>query len=316
MKVTRGLADHKRTPYPVLTIGNFDGQHRGHAALLQAVVHEATQQGGTPIALTFDPHPITVLFPGTVLRFLMTMEEKLACFQKAGIEEVIFVEFTQAFAALTPEEFVFRVLRDGIGVRDVFVGEQFAFGKGRTGRMDDLVRLGSNAGFHVHPVPAIRIEGDVVSSTRIRTLVQAGDVRRAAHFLGRPYALDGTVRTGAGRGEKLGWPTANLRLPPDRVIPVDGVYATRTLWNKRILESVSYIGTRPTFGSGERLLEVYLLDEQVNLYGERIHVQFVERLREDRVFSTPEELSACIDLDVTRARETLKAASHAESDVS
>ncbi len=244
------------------------------------------------------------------------MEEKLACFQKAGIEEVIFVEFTQAFAALTPEEFVLRVLRDGIGVRDVFVGEQFAFGKGRTGRMDDLVRLGSNAGFHVHPVPAIRIEGDVVSSTRIRTLVQAGDVRRAAHFLGRPYVLDGTVRTGAGRGEKLGWPTANLRLPPDRVIPVDGVYATRTLWNKRILESVSYIGTRPTFGSGERLLEVYLLDEQVNLYGERIHVQFVERLREDRVFSTPEELSACIDLDVTRARETLKAASHAESDVS
>ncbi|MBD0316867.1 MAG: riboflavin biosynthesis protein RibF, partial [Nitrospiraceae bacterium] len=297
MKVTRGLADHKRTDYPVLTIGNFDGQHRGHAALLQAVVQEAARQGGTPIVLTFDPHPITVLSPGTVLRFLMTMEEKLVCFQKAGIEEVIFVEFNTAFAALSPEEFVFRMLRDGIGVRQLFVGEHFAFGKGRTGRMDDLVRLGLNAGFQVHSVPAVRIEGEVVSSTRIRTLIQDGDVRRAALFLGRPYALDGTVRTGSGRGEKLGWPTANLRLPPDRVIPADGIYATRTLWNKRMFESVTYVGTRPTFGPGERLLEVYLLDEQVDLYDERLHVQFVERLREDRVFSTPEELSACIDSD-------------------
>ncbi|HJU06116.1 MAG TPA: riboflavin biosynthesis protein RibF [Nitrospiraceae bacterium] len=315
MKITRGLADHKRTDYPVLTIGNFDGQHLGHAALLQAVVQAAARHGGTPIALTFDPHPITVLSPGTVLRFLMTIEEKLACFQKAGIEEVIFVEFNRALAALAPEEFVFRVLRDGIGVRHLFVGEQFAFGKGRAGRMDDLVRLGSNAGFQAHAVPAVRVEGEVVSSTRIRTLVQAGDVRRAALFLGRPYALEGTVRTGSGRGEQLGWPTANVDLPPDRVIPADGVYATRTFWHKRSFDSVSYIGTRPTFGSGERLLEVYLLDEQVNLYDEWIHVQFIERLREDRVFNTPEELSACIDADVSLARETLKAAPRAGSDV-
>jgi riboflavin kinase/FMN adenylyltransferase len=315
MKVTRGLAEHKRTPYPVLTIGNFDGQHLGHVALLQAVVQEAAQHGGTPVALTFDPHPITVLFPGTVLRFLMTMEDKLARFQEAGIEEVIFVEFNTAFAALTPAEFVFGVLRDGIGVRELFVGEHFAFGKGRTGTMSDLVRLGTTAGFRVHAVPAIRVDGDVVSSTRIRTLVQAGDVRRAARFLNRPYVLSGTVIAGADRGKKLGWPTANLRLPPDRVIPADGVYACRTSWNRRTFESVSYIGTRPTFGAGERLLEVYLLDKQVNLYDEHIRVQFVDRLREDRVFQTPEELSARIDLDVTLAKETLKAISPSRSDL-
>ncbi len=315
MKVTRGLAEHKRTPYPVLTIGNFDGQHLGHVALLQAVVQEAAQHGGTPVALTFDPHPITVLSPGTVLRFLMTMEDKLARFQEAGIEEVIFVEFNTAFAALTPAEFVFGVLRDGIGVRELFVGEHFAFGKGRTGTMSDLVRLGTTAGFRVHAVPAIRVDGDVVSSTRIRTLVQSGDVRRAARFLGRPYVLSGTVIPGVDRGKKLGWPTANLRLPQDRVIPADGVYASRTWWNRRTFEAVSYIGTRPTFGAGERLLEVYLLDEQVNLYDEHIRVQFVDRLREDRVFQTPEELSARIDLDVTLARETLKAISPSRSDL-
>ncbi|MGH7232236.1 MAG: bifunctional riboflavin kinase/FAD synthetase [Nitrospiraceae bacterium] len=306
MKITRGLADHKRTRYPILTIGNFDGQHRGHAALLDAVVQAASRTGGTPIALTFDPHPITVLSPGTALRFLMTMEEKLACFQESGIEEVVFVEFNKAFAALTPAEFVLDVLREGIGVRELFVGEQFAFGKGRSGTMEGLVQLGSQAGFRVHAVPAIRMDGEVVSSTRIRSLVQAGDVRRAAQCLGRPYALDGSVMTGSGRGEQLGWPTANLPLSPDRVIPADGVYATRTVWNKRMFESVSYIGTRPTFGPGERLLEVYLLDEQVSLYDEQIRVQFVERLREDRVFRTPAELAAGIDLDVARAREILK----------
>ncbi|MBD0304950.1 MAG: bifunctional riboflavin kinase/FAD synthetase [Nitrospiraceae bacterium] len=309
MKVTRGLAAYKRTPFPVLTIGNFDGQHRGHAALLQAVRQAAAADSGSPIALTFDPHPMTVLSPGTALRFLMTMEEKLDCFQEAGIDQVVFLEFNPAFAALTPEEFVLEILRDGLGTRKLFVGEHFAFGKRRAGTLDDLIRLGAQAGIDVHAVPAVRVDGEVVSSTKIRTLIQDGEVSRASRFLGRVYSLDGIVIPGAHRGQELGWPTANLRLPLDRVIPADGVYATTTVWNKRSYESVSYIGTRPTFGPNERLLEVYLLDERADLYGEQICVQFVERLREDRVFNTPEELSACIHLDVTLARKTLKGAS-------
>ncbi|MEK6525391.1 MAG: bifunctional riboflavin kinase/FAD synthetase [Nitrospirota bacterium] len=314
MKITRGLADHKRAQHPVLTIGNFDGQHRGHLALLRSIVDTATSKRGTPIVLTFDPHPLTVLKPGVDLLLLTTMDEKLTRFQDAGVEEVLFLEFNQAFAALTPDEFVFRILRDGIGVRDLFVGEHFAFGKGRAGRTADLLRLGAQSGFQVHPVPAMRVDGEVVSSSRIRMLVQAGDVRGAARCLGRPYALSGPVVRGERRGQVLGWPTANLRLPQGRVIPADGVYATTIVWNKRPYDSVTYIGTRPTFGSGERLLEVYVLDEQVHLYGEDIRVQFVERLRGDVTFATAEELSARIDLDVTHARETLRAASRSVTD--
>lgn len=314
MKITRGLADHKRAQHPVLTIGNFDGQHCGHLALLRSIVDTATSKRGTPIVVTFDPHPLTVLKPGVDLLLLTTMDEKLTRFQDAGVEEVLFLEFNQVFAALTPDEFVFRILRDGIGVRDLFVGEHFAFGKGRAGRTADLLRLGAQSGFQVHPVPAMRVDGEVVSSSRIRMLVQAGDVRGAARCLGRPYALSGPVVRGERRGQVLGWPTANLRLPQGRVIPADGVYATTIVWNKRPYDSVTYIGTRPTFGSGERLLEVYVLDEQVHLYGEDIRVQFVERLRGDVTFATAEELSARIDLDVNRARETLRAASRSATD--
>jgi len=314
MKITRGLAGHRRAAHPVLTIGNFDGQHRGHLALLQTVAETAASKGGTPMVLTFDPHPVTVLKPGTKLLLLTTPEEKLARFEAAGIEEVLFLEFNRAFAELTPDQFVLKVLKDGIGVRDLFVGEHFAFGKGRAGRTADLIRLGAQYGFQVHPVSPLRVDGEVVSSSRIRTLVQAGDVRAAARCLGRPYALAGPVVPGERRGQALGWPTANLRLPEGRVIPADGVYATTAMWNERLYDSVAYLGTRPTFGPGERLLEVYLLDEQVQLYGEEIRVQFVERLRGDLTFSKPEELAAHIDRDVHQARETLKAVAQSFTD--
>jgi riboflavin kinase/FMN adenylyltransferase len=315
MKVIRGLANHERAPHPVLTIGNFDGQHRGHHALLRTVAKAAAAAKGTSMVLTFDPHPVKVLVPGADLRLLTTLGEKLRRFEEAGIAEVLFLEFDRAFAAFSPDEFVMRILRDGIGVRDIFVGEHFAFGKGRAGRMADLVRLGGQAGFRVHPVQPVRVDGEVVSSTRIRTLIQAGDVRGAARCLGRYYELSGPVVHGENRGQALGWPTANLRLPEGRVIPADGVYATLTQWRERSFDSAAYIGTRPTFGPGERLLEVYLLDQQANLYGEEICVQFVERIRDDLTCRTAEELAARIDLDVAKAREALRAQPQAVADV-
>jgi riboflavin kinase/FMN adenylyltransferase len=315
MKVTRGLAEHKRAPYPVLTIGNFDGLHLGHQALLSTVVETASASRGTPIVLTFDPHPVTVLKPDIDLRLLTTIEDKLARLQRAGIEEVLFLPFDHALASLMPDEFVRRILRDGIGVRELFVGEHFAFGKGRAGRIADLVRLGRVSGFLVHPVQPVHMDGDVISSSRIRQLLQAGDVRAAARCLGRPYELSGPVIQGAGRGQALGWPTANLHLPRGRVIPADGVYATNTIWKKQSFESVSYIGTRPTFGAGERLIEVYLLDQRTDLYDQDIRVQFVERLRGDLAFTTAAELAARIDLDVKLAREALKGAIPSTTDV-
>jgi riboflavin kinase/FMN adenylyltransferase len=314
MKISRSLAHHHPAAYPILTIGNFDGLHRGHQALLKSVVQTAVKKSGTATVLTFDPHPITVLSPATPLRLLTTMEDKLTRFQEAGIEQVFCIPFDKVFAAFTPEAFVCKVLKDQIGVRELFVGEQFAFGAGRSGRMTDLARLSKPAGFVVHAVPPIRVEDEVVSSTRIRTMVQAGEVHRAARFLGRPYDLAGTVVHGEQRGQALGWPTANIRLPLHRVIPADGVYATTAVCKGRILDSVTYIGTRPTFGDGERLLEVYLLDEQMDLYGQEMSVRFLERLRGDQVFATPEELSRQIAIDVLQARDAVKAAAQIVED--
>lgn len=310
MKVTRGLARHQSAPHPVLTIGNFDGQHLGHVALLRQVVETAAARTGTPMVLTLDPHPVTVLAPHADLRLLGTMEEKLARFEAMGIQEVLLLEFNAELAAWPPEAFVRRILKDGIGVKDLFVGEHFAFGKNRAGRIADLQRLAPEAGFTVHPVRPVLVDGQVVSSTRIRQLIQAGAVGTAARFLGRPYALGGPVVSGERRGRELGWPTANLRLPAQRVIPADGVYATAMRWEARTLDSVAYIGTRPTFGTGERLLEVYVLDEEVDLYGQDIQVQFVERLRGDEQFDSAEALAARIERDVQQAREKLKPFSH------
>lgn len=310
MKVTRGLPRHQSVPHPVLTIGNFDGQHLGHLALLRQVVETATARKGTPMVLTLDPHPVKVLAPHVDFRLLGTMEDKLARFEAMGIQEVLFLEFNAELAACSADEFVSRILRDGIGVRDLFVGEHFAFGKNREGRMADLQRLAPEAGFTVHAVRPVLVDGQVVSSTRIRQLIQSGDVRTAARFLGRPYALGGAVVSGERRGRQLGWPTANLRLPAERVIPADGVYATAMLWKERRLESVAYIGSRPTFGTGERLLEVYVLDEEVALYGQDIQVQFVERLRGDEQFDSADALAARIELDVRQAREKLKPSPH------
>jgi riboflavin kinase/FMN adenylyltransferase len=276
---------------------------------LQSVVDAAAAAAGTPMVLTFDPHPITVLKPDVDLRLLTTMAEKLECFCEAGVQEVIFLEFSATLAGLTPDEFVGQILRDRIGVLDLFVGENFAFGKGRRGTLATLLQWGPQAGFRVHPVPAVRVDGEVVSSSRIRRLLQEGDVRTAARCLGRPYALAGRVVRGEHRGHTIGWPTANLPLPSDRVIPADGVYAASTIWSRERFDAVAYIGTRPTFGTGERLLEVYLLDKQLKLYGEELRVEFVEHLRGDLVFASAEELAARIDHDVVLARESLRSAS-------
>lgn len=308
MKITRGLAEYRGGPHPVLTIGNFDGQHRGHVALLGAVVQRAAAVGGTAMVLTFDPHPLTVLKPDVTLRFLTSAEEKLARFREAGLDEVVLLPFDRALASLTPAEFVARILHERLGVRDLFVGEDFAFGKDRTGTIADLRRLAPEAGFRVQAVPVVRVDGEVVSSSRIRRLLQEGDVRAAARCLGRLYALAGPVIRGDQRGQELGWPTANLYPPKDRVIPADGVYAATAARGARRFDAVAYIGTRPTFGRGERMLEVNLLDERLDLYGDALRVEFVARLRGDATFATAEELAACIGRDVALARETLRSA--------
>jgi riboflavin kinase / FMN adenylyltransferase len=306
LKVTRGLSDKSPRAYPVATIGNFDGHHLGHRALLKTVVETARKAQGTALVLTFDPHPVKILAPHVDLRFLTSPEEKLAHFNAAGIDEVVFLGFTPAFAAMSPDQFAEDVLHRSLGLSELFVGNHFAFGKGRAGRIDDLVRLGGQHGFHVHPVTPVKYEGDVVSSTRIRQLIQEGNMERAATLLGRVYGIRGTVVHGTQQGQAMGWPTANLRIPADRVMPPDGVYAAWTVHGTQSYDAVAYIGTRPTFGAGERLIEVNLLDHSCDLYGQEIAVQFVARVRGDHTFASADELSKQIARDVEQARISLR----------
>ena len=297
---------HTRAPHPVLTIGNFDGQHLGHQALLTAVVEMAKRQNGTPMVLTFDPHPSKVLAPGKALQFLTLAEEKMEFFEKLGVAELVILEFSRQLASLTPEEFTSKVLRDGVGVRDLLLGENFVFGKGRSGNVQDLIRLGTDANFHVHSMVPVKIDGDVVSSTRIRKLLQAGHVKAATQCLGRPYRLSEQVIPGENRGTQLGWPTANLRIAPQRVIPADGIYATMAYVQGEWLSSVSYIGNRPTFVEGERLLEVHLFDQDRSLYGEQIQVSFIDFIRGDKQFPNADELRCQIAHDAAQARTILQ----------
>lgn len=306
MNVTRGYSDEVVRPYPVGTIGNFDGHHLGHHALFKHVVETARRAHGTAVVLTFDPHPVKILAPHVDLRFLTSVEEKRARFEQAGIEEVVSLEFTQAFASLSPEMFVEQVLFKGLGLKEIFVGQHFAFGHKRAGRIGDLTALGKRFGFIVHPVPPVMIDGEVVSSTRIRQLIMTGQVDQAAVLLGRHYALSGVVSSGEGRGRTLGCPTANLRLPPDRVIPADGIYASVAILDQERHDSVAYIGARPTFDGRERGLEVSILDGIHELYGRTLTVEFIGRIRGDAQFDSGEALSRQITADVNSARSILR----------
>ncbi len=306
MKVTRGHSGETLRPYPVGTIGNFDGHHRGHQALLKQVVETARQAHGTALVLTFDPHPVKILAPTAELLFLTNEEEKLARFEQAGIDEVVFLEFTQTFASLSPEIFAEQILAKGLGLKEVFVGQHFAFGHKRAGKIDDLTRLGHQFGFTVHPTLPVTIAGGVVSSTRIRQLIVSGQVDQAADLLGRHYALRGIVTAGDARGRALGWPTANLQLPFNRVVPADGIYASVTIIQQERHNSVSYIGRRPTFDVGERRLEVTIVDGTHDLYGQVITVEFIERIRGDAQFNDEAALSRQIASDVESAKTILR----------
>ncbi|HSF65910.1 MAG TPA: bifunctional riboflavin kinase/FAD synthetase [Nitrospiraceae bacterium] len=306
LKVTRELSGECRRAYPVATIGNFDGHHRGHRALLQTVVETARKAEGTALVLTFDPHPVKILAPHIDFRFLTSPEEKLAYLEAAGIDEVVFLDFTPAFASMSPDQFAGDILHRSLHLSELFVGNHFAFGKGRAGHIEDLVRLGARYGFLVHPVTPVMCEGDVVSSSRIRRLIQAGNMERAATLLGRFYGIRGTVVHGTQQGQALGWPTANLHVPADRVVPPDGVYAARTIHGSHTYDAIAYIGTRPTFGQGERLIEVNIFDQTDTLYGQEITVQFVAWVRGDHTFASADELSKQIACDVEQARKSLR----------
>jgi len=303
-----------------LAIGNFDGVHLGHRTIVEAAVARAREAGEEATVITFEPHPKVVLRPEEPREMLTTFEDKAEEFRRLGVDLVLCLTFDRDFAARSPEEFVRTVLVP-LNARDVYVGANYRFGHDRAGDADTLGELGRRHGFAVHPQSFFARDGQRVSSSRVRGALKAGDVGEARELLGRPYCLKGVVVQGVARGRDLGFPTANLRLP-EELVPANGVYAARAaVWETDPVEesdptsdptldptwydAAVYIGTRPTFEAGERLIEVHLLDTRRELYGRRIRVDFMDRVRAEMAFGGPEELSAQIRRDIDRARALL-----------
>jgi riboflavin kinase/FMN adenylyltransferase len=295
------VSEHAVGERVVATIGAFDGVHRGHVELLRQVVARATALACGSTAVTFDPHPDLVLYPDRHLTELSDLEEKRRLMMGLGIDLVLVFEFTREFSMLRPEDFIGR-LQAQQPICELWVGSDFALGRGRSGTIAALAEIGSVEGFALHVVPPVKTAREVISSTYIRALLAQGEVRHASELLGRSYTVSGVVTSGAGRGRSLDFPTANLQVPATRTVPADGVYAALVQVDGRPRAAVVNVGGRPTFSESERLVEVHLLDFEGDLYDQSMSVQFVERLRDTHRFNSVEELREQIGRDIVAAR--------------
>jgi riboflavin kinase/FMN adenylyltransferase len=299
----------KSFPRPIITIGNFDGVHLGHQMIFRTLCQRAREVDGTSLVLTFDPHPLKVLAPERCPVLITPTAKKLALIQGCGLDVIVCLPFTPTLANLTPVAFVERVLVQTIGIQEIYVGYNFAFGKGRQGSIALLQELGQHYGFLVHIVEPIAVEGRVVSSSMIRQWIQQGGVDEAALLLGRLYSISGTVVEGYQKGRELGFPTANVR-STDELLPSRGVYAVTVDWRERQYEGVANIGFNPTFGRTQLSVEIHLFDFAEQLYGETVEVSFVKKIRDERAFPSVADLVKQIGRDVETAHTLLATYRH------
>jgi len=292
----------------VVTVGSFDGVHRGHEAVLKEIVARARSARRHSVLVTFDPHPMEVVNPAAAPQVLTTGPERREILAQTGLDYALLLHFDRAMAALSPEAFVRQLLVDGCGMRELVIGHDHGFGRGRQGDVELLHRLGAELGFAVDVVPALEVEGHTVSSTLVRRAVAGGDLALASRLLGRPYFATGQVVPGDGRGASIGFPTANLAgIPARKLLPPDGVYAVRVEWRGGRADGMMNQGGRPTFQQAERTLEVHLLDRECDLYGEWLKVQWVARLRDVQRFTSVAALRAQLVRDRSSARAALAA---------
>lgn len=297
----------------VVTIGVFDGVHRGHQALISETVRAARERGLPSVVLTFDPHPSEVLRPGTHPAQLTTLRRKAELVEQLGVDVFAVLPFTLELSRLTPDEFVHEVLVDRLHAATVIVGENFTFGHKAAGNVDTLRTLGKRFGFTVHgsklqgrTLPDERANGEITfSSTYVRSCIDAGDVVAAAEALGRPHRLEGIVVRGDGRGHDLGYPTANLSTPRFAAVPADGVYSCWFVRGGTRLPAAVSVGTNPTFSGKERTVEAFVLDVAEDFYGQQVALDFAVRLRGQIRFDTSDALVEQIAEDVTRTRDAL-----------
>lgn len=291
-----------------VTIGNFDGVHLGHQMLFSEVVSRAHRHGGASVVVTFDPHPLKVLRPGSI-RLISTTEQKIELIEKSGIDALVVIPFDRDFAATSADEFVEDILIGRIGVKELVVGYDYAFGRGREGNIEFLKAKGKEKGFPVTVVEAYYENDMLVSSTKIRELVSEGRMRDVRHLLGRYYQIRGEVQRGKQRGGPVvGFPTANLRISEEDLCPKRGVYVTQVVYDGRCYGGVSNIGYNPTFGENTLVAETHIFDFDDDIYGKPIKINLLRHLRGEKKFSGPEELSAQIWEDIQVAHEVLEEA--------
>ncbi len=300
----------------VATIGNFDGVHRGQRAILDRTVARAEELGVPAVVVTFQPHPLSVLSPERAPVPLTTPKQKEALLEEAGIAVILVVRFTPEFAKVPARQFVREFLHERLGLQEIYVGEDFVFGHQREGNLGLLQEMGSELGFAAHGVTELVQGGERISSTRIRRALGEGKTAEAAEMLGRPYSIAGTIARGDRMGQKLGWPTINVT-PENKLLPSDGVYASRVYFPSypATFDGVTNIGTRPTvYENYQRVVESHILDFKANVYGQRVELQFLKRLREERIFNSVMDLSAQIGRDVEATREYFAARRRLEQD--
>ncbi|MBF0217510.1 MAG: bifunctional riboflavin kinase/FAD synthetase [Candidatus Omnitrophica bacterium] len=312
MRIFHGVKSAKGLHAPSAAIGNFDGVHLGHQAVIRRLLRDGGA-GGDKIIITFDPHPRTVLRKGNAPLRIMPLEHRLRIFEKEGIDAVVIIKFTKRFSLLSPEDFIKQTLVP-LGCRKVFVGCDFHFGKGRMGDAAAVEEAGKKYGISIFSVSPVKKNGTIVSSTRVRELIAAGELEKASKLLARPVSVLGTVVKGDERGRELGFPTANID-PHHEITPPPGVYAVRACIKGKYRGGVANIGFRPTFYGTRRnereepLIEVFIFDFKENIYGTNIEVQFLKMLRREKKFGSKEALVRQIRKDIARAKTIVRSGS-------
>ncbi|MDE2860139.1 MAG: bifunctional riboflavin kinase/FAD synthetase [Chloroflexota bacterium] len=305
MQLLRELPEHPPKESALLTIGVFDGVHLGHRYLLERLREAAAREGALSAVLTFTNHPRTVIRPGDCVPYITPVDDRLELLRQEGVDLVIPLTFDEELSRLKAHEFV-DLLRERVNMGGLVMGNSFAMGHQRGGTPETLAQMGRDKGFSTTVVESASSQGEEVSSTAIREAITSGDVSRASRMLGRKFVLRGEVVRGQARGRELGFPTANLDLPECQVVPGNGVYAARAVVDGAALPAAVNIGVRPTFGDGERMVEVHILDYVGgDLYGSKLAVEFVERLRDELRFGSVEELVAQMSKDVEQSRQIL-----------
>jgi riboflavin kinase/FMN adenylyltransferase len=306
MQILRSISELSELSGPLfLAIGVFDGVHLGHQAVISTSARHARESGGTPVVVTFDPHPAKVLRPQDVPHLLTATQHKIALIRDLGVAHLLVLKFDREFAATAPEEFVRQLVTNSRPLREICVGHEWSFGKGRAGNLALLKQLGATYDFDVVGVQAVTMNGEVVSSTAIRRAIAEGNLIKATQMLGREYTILGTVKAGAKLGRKLGYPTANLSAHSEQ-FPPNGVYVVEARLAGALYRGVANLGYRPTVSAGdlERLLELHLFDLDKDIYGEEVEVRFLRYLRGEQKFENVDALVAQITRDVKSARES------------